>query len=256
MGTLRAWEAWRSCCICRTHNPCNVFTAALLIVLAGFFLVMPPSSACIESLPQGHDVEAALLSKCMTLKQLVPRCAPLLMAWHGLTSDDSLLLRVAWPDELLATEIGRLIKDPVSGSILFAGLRAKCSIFQGPMSKIVPHTTTGESPITDTAASTRICCATGDCLPSVLEHAALLRANALMSMAARHIPSPTMPIASARASLEWMCAGRADYFGLAVNRAARFMGAAAGGQVLAERGIVEEVASHWASRLTRNKDRC
>ncbi len=42
-------------------------------------------------------------------------------------------------------------------------------------------------------------------------------------------------------------AGRADYFGLAVNRAARFMGAAVGGQVLAERGVVEEVASIWAS---------
>ncbi|KAK9869016.1 hypothetical protein WJX84_000276 [Apatococcus fuscideae] len=93
------------------------------------------------------------------------------------------LTKVAWPEELLATEIGRLVKDPSTGSILFAGLRAKCSIFHGTMSKIVPHTTTG----------------------------------------------------------------RADYFGLAVNRAARFMGAAVGGQVLAERGVVEEVASIWAS---------
>ena len=52
-----------------------------------------------------------------------------------------------------------------------------------------------------------------------------------------------------------IAAGRADYFGLAVNRAARFMGAAAGGQVLAERGVVEEVANHWALRLKQSKDR-
>ena len=42
-------------------------------------------------------------------------------------------------------------------------------------------------------------------------------------------------------------AGRADYFGLAVNRAARFLGAACGGQVLAERGLVEEVVQYWHS---------
>ena len=41
--------------------------------------------------------------------------------------------------------------------------------------------------------------------------------------------------------------GRADYFGLAVNRAARFLGAACGGQVLAERGLVEEVVQYWHS---------
>lgn len=44
-----------------------------------------------------------------------------------------------------------------------------------------------------------------------------------------------------------MCSGRADYFGLAVNRAARFLGAACGGQVLAERGLVEEVVQYWHS---------
>ena len=44
-----------------------------------------------------------------------------------------------------------------------------------------------------------------------------------------------------------MCAGRADYFGLAVNRAARFLGAACGGQVLAERGLVEEGVQYWHS---------
>ncbi len=44
-----------------------------------------------------------------------------------------------------------------------------------------------------------------------------------------------------------MSAGRADYFGLAVNRAARFLGAACGGQVLAERGLVEEVVQYWHS---------
>ena len=45
----------------------------------------------------------------------------------------------------------------------------------------------------------------------------------------------------------WTPAGRADYFGLAVNRAARFLGAACGGQVLAERGLVEEVVQYWHS---------
>lgn len=44
-----------------------------------------------------------------------------------------------------------------------------------------------------------------------------------------------------------VCTGRADYFGLAVNRAARFLGAACGGQVLAERGLVEEVVQYWHS---------
>lgn len=44
-----------------------------------------------------------------------------------------------------------------------------------------------------------------------------------------------------------VCSGRADYFGLAVNRAARFLGAACGGQVLAERGLVEEVVQYWHS---------
>ena len=44
-----------------------------------------------------------------------------------------------------------------------------------------------------------------------------------------------------------LSAGRADYFGRAVNRAARFLGAACGGQVLAERGLVEEVVQYWHS---------
>ncbi|KAK9863985.1 hypothetical protein WJX84_001650 [Apatococcus fuscideae] len=86
------------------------------------------------------------------------------------------LIKVTWPEDLLATDIGRLIKDPVTDSVLLAGVRAKCGIFHG----------------------------------------------------------------------------RADYFGLAVNRAARFMSAAVGGQVLAERGLVEEVAAIWASsRLSK-----
>lgn len=55
-----------------------------------------------------------------------------------------MLIRVAWPEELLACDMGKEVKDPATGTILFAGLRAKCSIFHGPMSKIVPHTTTGE----------------------------------------------------------------------------------------------------------------
>ncbi len=52
--------------------------------------------------------------------------------------------RVTWPEDLLATDIGRLIKDPVTDSVLLAGVRAKCGIFHGTMSKIVPHTTTGK----------------------------------------------------------------------------------------------------------------
>lgn len=46
--------------------------------------------------------------------------------------------------------------------------------------------------------------------------------------------------------------GRADYFGLAVNRAARFLGAACGGQVLAERGLVEEVVQYWHSLVYKS----
>lgn len=58
------------------------------------------------------------------------------------------------------------------------------------------------------------------------------------------------PCASLRGSVctaDGLCSGRADYFGLAVNRAARFLGAACGGQVLAERGLVEEVVQYWHS---------
>ncbi|GAX81538.1 hypothetical protein CEUSTIGMA_g8966.t1 [Chlamydomonas eustigma] len=46
--------------------------------------------------------------------------------------------------------------------------------------------------------------------------------------------------------------GRADYFGQPVNRAARLMSAAHGGQVLCERGVMEEVAREWRKRLQPN----
>jgi hypothetical protein len=44
--------------------------------------------------------------------------------------------------------------------------------------------------------------------------------------------------------LGW-CAGRADYFGQVLNRAARLHGAAHGGQILAERGAVLDTMSQW-----------
>jgi hypothetical protein len=43
--------------------------------------------------------------------------------------------------------------------------------------------------------------------------------------------------------------GRADYYGTPVNRAARLMSAAHGGQILCERGVMEQVAAEWALRL-------
>ncbi|KAL3161919.1 hypothetical protein ABBQ38_009004 [Trebouxia sp. C0009 RCD-2024] len=92
------------------------------------------------------------------------------------------LLRVAWPAVMKGWEQWHDVYS-ADGQLLFAGLRAKVSVFHGQMTRIVPHTTTG----------------------------------------------------------------RADYFGLAVNRAARFLGAACGGQVLAERGLVEEVVQYWHS---------
>ncbi|WIA17584.1 hypothetical protein OEZ85_014409 [Tetradesmus obliquus] len=41
--------------------------------------------------------------------------------------------------------------------------------------------------------------------------------------------------------------GRADYFGPPVNRAARFLAASAPGQILAERGLVEECMAAWGA---------
>ncbi|KAK9811314.1 hypothetical protein WJX72_001645 [[Myrmecia] bisecta] len=90
------------------------------------------------------------------------------------------LLRVSWPVELAGLACFQRVAGQ-DGALLFSGPRCKVSIFQGPMSKIVPHTTTG----------------------------------------------------------------RADYFGLAVNRAARFLCAAVGGQVVAEAGLMEQVLRHW-----------
>jgi class 3 adenylate cyclase len=42
--------------------------------------------------------------------------------------------------------------------------------------------------------------------------------------------------------------GRADYFGPPVNRAARFLSAAAPGQVLADRALVEEAVRTWGAQ--------
>jgi hypothetical protein len=41
------------------------------------------------------------------------------------------------------------------------------------------------------------------------------------------------------------CAGRADYFGLVLNRAARVQGTAHGGQVLAEGLAVDKAVQEW-----------
>lgn len=43
--------------------------------------------------------------------------------------------------------------------------------------------------------------------------------------------------------------GRADYFGQPVNRAARLMSAARGGQIVCERRLMEQVAEEWSRRF-------
>ena len=43
--------------------------------------------------------------------------------------------------------------------------------------------------------------------------------------------------------------GRADFFGQTVNRAARLMAAACGGQIVVERSIVDSVVSEWKKRF-------
>ena len=52
--------------------------------------------------------------------------------------------RVAWPAVLQTWEQWQDVYSP-EGQLLFAGLRAKVSVFHGQMTRIVPHTTTGMS---------------------------------------------------------------------------------------------------------------
>lgn len=50
--------------------------------------------------------------------------------------------RVAWPAVMQTWEQWQDVYSP-EGQLLFAGLRAKVSVFHGQMTRIVPHTTTG-----------------------------------------------------------------------------------------------------------------
>ena len=52
--------------------------------------------------------------------------------------------RVAWPAVMKGWEQWRDVYS-AEGQLLFAGLRAKVSVFHGQMTRIVPHTTTGLS---------------------------------------------------------------------------------------------------------------
>jgi class 3 adenylate cyclase len=49
------------------------------------------------------------------------------------------------------------------------------------------------------------------------------------------------------------CAGRADYFGLVLNRSARVQGAAHGGQVLAEGLAVDKAVQEWRAMCPQKK---
>lgn len=53
--------------------------------------------------------------------------------------------RVAWPAVMKGWDQWRDVYSP-EGQLLFAGLRAKVSVFHGQMTRIVPHTTTGALP--------------------------------------------------------------------------------------------------------------
>lgn len=48
--------------------------------------------------------------------------------------------------------------------------------------------------------------------------------------------------------------GRADYFGSPVNRAARLMSAAHGGQIVCDRALMESVAEEWARRYGMSRE--
>lgn len=55
---------------------------------------------------------------------------------------DKCTCRVAWPAIMKGWEQWRDVYS-AEGQLLFAGLRAKVSVFHGQMTRIVPHTTTG-----------------------------------------------------------------------------------------------------------------
>lgn len=64
----------------------------------------------------------------------------------GKVSYPAFLYRVAWPAVMKGWEQWRDVYSP-EGQLLFAGLRAKVSVFHGQMTRIVPHTTTGHDPL-------------------------------------------------------------------------------------------------------------
>ncbi len=54
-----------------------------------------------------------------------------------------LTCRLDWGEDVLTLLPTSERFNPVDGSLLFRGLSAKAGIFEGEMSKIIPHTTSG-----------------------------------------------------------------------------------------------------------------
>ena len=56
--------------------------------------------------------------------------------------------RLDWGDDVLTLPALAERFNPADGTLLFRGLSAKTGIFEGNMTKIVPHTTSGKATIT------------------------------------------------------------------------------------------------------------
>ena len=56
-----------------------------------------------------------------------------------------LMCRLDWSEDVLTLPPTAERFNPVDGSLLFRGLSAKAGIFEGEMSKITPHTTSGKA---------------------------------------------------------------------------------------------------------------
>ena len=149
-----------------------------------------------------------------------------------------------WPDAMKEMHPYDTVVDK-AGQLLFAGLRTKISMFHGEMTKVVPHTTTG--PLTFACMHA---CFQGTA--GVTELADPKRLLLQVEQTILVLQVSCMPLAhlelglssKTRPRLLWACSA-------AVNRAARFLGAACGGQVLAEKRLVEMVVQHWEEQVVR-----
>ena len=82
-----------------------------------------------------------LLLMCTTVQQ----CSAATAQQQHSTNGMGLTCRVAWPAVMKGWDQWRDVYSS-EGQLLFAGLRAKVSVFHGQMTRIVPHTTTGRPP--------------------------------------------------------------------------------------------------------------